>query len=210
MIIVMYGSDQFPEQEIKGEVAGFDSLITTLRNDYPEVWPITPGENPNVGARSIIPGMHIEVGTQQREIESLIKSRVNANPDLHFVLLVGYSWGGGDVYVISNWLTKESGLDLKIAGAVYVDAIAPRSYAPENRMPPGTSAMLNLYQSKYTFPYPDLNGATIPSDDGVDYVLQLDLDQQKDSVSHSTIDEASKSYILNFIRAKVSPSTKSE
>ena len=210
MIIVIYGSGQFPEQEIDEEVAGFDSLTTTLRNDYSEVWPITPGENPIAGARSVIPGMHIEVGTQQSEIENLIKSRVEANPDLHFVLLVGYSWGGGDVYVISNWLTNESGLDLKIAGTVYVDAIVPRSHAPENRMPPGTSAMLNLYQSRYTFPYPDLNGAAIPPDDGVEYVLQLDLDQQKDSVSHTTIDEASKSYILNFIRAKVSPLTKSE
>jgi hypothetical protein len=203
MIVVIYGSDQFPEQTVDGATAGFDKLVLNLRRDYPEVWPITPGENPSVGPRGIIPGVHIEVGGQQTAIQELIQNRVMNNPNLHFIILVGYSWGGGDVYTIAQWIAEQSDLNLKLAGAVYVDAIVPRSTISENRFPPEAEAMLNIYQSRGV----DLHGLPIGINPWsiVDLkdITQVDYDRDGNFYDHRSIDERSLYDILSFIRSHV-------
>ncbi|MFA5800362.1 MAG: hypothetical protein WC840_05405, partial [Candidatus Peribacteraceae bacterium] len=212
MILFIYGSNQFPEQNIDGKTEGFDNLVLSLRKDYLEVWPVISGENPSVGARGFFPGLHVQVGTQLEYAEELIATRARENPNLQFVMLVGYSWGGEDVYQIADWITNENGSNLKIAGTVYVDAIKNPSttlltYKPENRLPPGTEAMLNLYQSQASMTRDDplaLHGDSIDNPAGdLKEFWQHDFDANGDVLSHTTIDDHVDDDIYSFIKRRV-------
>ena len=214
MIVVIYGSNQFPEQvdSIGKSIIGFDKLVVNLRKEYKEVWPVSPGENPSVGIRGLVSDFHVEATDQLQTIENLISSRVKNNSEIKFIVLGGYSWGGGDVYKIAEWISGNKLLRLQIAGTFYVDAIKTPNetlltYEPENRLPIGTMAMLNLYesQSKKTIQDPiGMHGSEIISAiPQMREISQTDYDISGDTLNHGNIDEHSVDTIVNFIHRQV-------
>lgn len=204
MIVVIYGSNQFPNQQTANqtELPGLDQLVASLKEHYQEVWPVISGENPNGHyVRGVLPDLHIEARSQLIQIEAFIGERVNSNPNLHFVVLVGYSWGGGDVYEVANWLTNESGLKIKIAASVYVDAVTLKAPTEENRFPPGSQSMLNIFQSKQ-WDSAFLGGGPITGKKEVTPV-EINLDAERNSANHDNIDEIAYQHILKFIQEKI-------
>jgi len=196
MIIVIYGSGQFPGDE----ESGFDNLSLSLRKDYNEVWSFASGENRSEGIIAVNPNNALD------EVQSFISNRHKNNPKLTYVVLVGYSWGGGVVHDVSQWLINESGLELNIASTVYIDAVNHKSFTAENRLPPGTNSMLNIFQSN-TEVLQDtvlrLNGGPITTTMKPSLFDEIDLDDNGNNVTHSSIDEICVPYIVEFVNGIV-------
>ncbi len=205
MIVVIYGSNQFPNQQAEAQktLPGFDKLVTSLQENYQEVWPLMSGENPGDHIiRGIMPNMHIEARSSLINNEAFISTRVRSNPLLQYIVLVGYSWGGGDVYEVANWVTNQSGLKIKIAASVYVDAITLKSSTEENRFPPGSQSMLNIFQSNQWDSTLFLGGGHITDSKEIEPV-EINLDQEQNTANHDNIDEISYQKVLEFIHQKI-------
>lgn len=199
MIVIIYGSNQFP-----GDGSDFDQLTTDLLEDYQETWPFSPGYNPSELAEMN------EYGPDNafEDIQELISSRTTNNPDLKNIVFVGHSWGGGMIVELADWLSKSKDINLNIAGVAYVDAVDLYDATGESRIPIGTSSMLNIYQSITVGTAEQdsilhLNGKPVKDSDTLDYYSEIDFDREENKESHRTIDEASIPYVYEYIRGIV-------
>lgn len=196
-IIVIYGSNQFP-----GDTnAGFEKLVTNLRVSYENVWPFSPGFNPSAGIAQFVPGP--SPAEMQPEIQRFISSYIPNNDQIKNIVLVGYSWGGGMVFDISQWLAN-SFPNIHLAASVYVDAINDDySMGAENRMPIGTQSMLNIFQSQTNIKDWYLNGDLINENNGIQDLVQIDMDFGGNFLTHDTIDNKTILFIFDFIRQRI-------
>ncbi len=174
MIMMIYGSNQFPNQLLptQDEYPGFDGLYNQLKENYPEVWPATPGLNPFAGSLAYVIGP--SPSETQQNIQKFISDRLETNRNIKNIVLIGYSWGGGEVFDISKWLSSAQP-NATLAAAVYVDAVNDETASAENRMPIGTKAMLNIYQSQSHVGEAFLNGGEIKNNDNIS-LIQIDMD----------------------------------
>ena len=198
MIIVIYGSNQAP-----GDGSDFDNLLDNLRGDYKETWGFSPGYNPTeIG--EIIGHSPSEA---YQNIWDFIQKRIEANPQLKNITLIGHSWGGSMAYLLSKKINTELP-NININSTTYVDAVQLLSTIPETRLPAGHGNVLNIYQSKVeidTYFSEFTNGGTIQEDSGNRLVHQIDLDAAANNETHETIDLSSQPYILDFIRSQIQP-----
>lgn len=203
MIIVIYGSNQFP-----GDGSGFDKLVEALHKDYKEVWAFSPGLNPRAGSIAFTVGP--SPAETQPDIERFIESRLQQNNDLKNVVVIGYSWGDGVAHDVAEWLSKNHP-NVHIAASVYVDAVNDDySAGAENRMPVGTQAMLNIYQSRSHAEEGYVNGGPIENTTNLQDFIEIDTDRIEERHSHETIDKESVDSIIEFVQQRVSitpPST---
>lgn len=207
MIVVIYGSNQFPGDA----TAGFDNLLLNLKGDYSHILTATPGKNPFAKEDDA----YLPNPSEALQLTKLrIKSTLEENPSIKYLTIIGYSWGGGTVYELASWINENRDLPRKIyiAATIYVDAVTNpaidggnyvNSFTAENRSPPGTQAMLNIYQSRTgLFSDGTLNGGPINNPNVADF-QQFDLDAISDQYSHGSIDEASIWLILDFIQKRI-------
>ena len=214
MIIVMYGSGQHPRAEytpnpddtnaglgIGDSSFGFDNLMLNLRNSYQYSWAFPSGRNITAGTD----GVNDDAAARER-VTKFVQEAVTQYPNLTNVILVGYSWGGGQVYEIAHWLTEESHLPLAIVGSVYVDAVnqGNRDFgAAEARLPLGTKSFLNIYQSDADLveDWIELNGTELarPESFPPGAFFQIDADAGSNAQSHGSIDEYSVPTILRYL-----------
>ena len=198
MIVVIYGSNQSPGD---GK-AGFENLTISLRKEYKTVEVFSPGHNPSAKPSESLPSTKEAL----EQIKNRIKQALQENPQIKNIAINGYSWGGSTGYEIAAWIQEEK-LPVKIVGVAYVDAVTLDSFTAENRLPPGSESVLNIYQSDATT-FGDygvqLNGGPIRDSQGEE-LTQIDLDKTQNLHSHASIDEASVQYILEFIQNKVQP-----
>ena len=201
MILVFYGSGQFPGD---GE-AGFDKLITQLQQDHDEVWAFESGQNLVANPESNILSDGITASEALRNVETFVNARLQNNPQLTNVILVGYSWGGGMAYKFSNWMAENHG-NIAVIGSAYVDAVTQGNLGagfPEPFMPVNTLTMLNVYQSNVGIVSDaTLNGMAMNNNELIP-MIQIDFDGIQDSQTHSTIDEYARSFVLRYISSLI-------
>ncbi len=205
LIVVIYGSNQLPGDQI----SGFDTLVKNLQNDYEHIVSFTPGKNPSAaGEDRLLP----DPDAAMESMKLQLKESFAGNPLLSNVVLVGYSWGGGAVYELSKWISEnKQAFNITISATVYVDAVTNpaasggsvlESASAENRLPIGTQAMLNIYQSDTgLISDKTINGGPIYNPSIL--VQEIDFDALSDQFTHETMDEASVWTILDFIRARI-------
>jgi hypothetical protein len=78
------------------------------------------------------------------------------NRNVNNVAVIGYSWGGGATYNLSNALKKTPSLataGYKLVYTAYIDGIRQGSISAETRKPVGTLNHDNIYQRKDSFPH---------------------------------------------------------
>ena len=117
------------------------------------------------------------------------------------------------MYELANWINEgNTSRKIRIAATVYIDAVTnpaaigggtARQASAENRLPPGTQAMLNIFQSRDTLLADfNLNGGPISNTGLLDF-QQIDLDSVSDQHTHRSIEDVSIWTILDFIRKRI-------
>ncbi|MDD5041032.1 MAG: hypothetical protein PHX87_00945 [Candidatus Peribacteraceae bacterium] len=226
MIIVIYGSGQFPDPEFTpqdeyplpdlqsttGEGStlnpqetevpmpqGMDTLMENIRESYAHSWGFPSGQNASGIPRAVTPLEALD------NIKNFIDAELRNNPQIKYFFLGGYSWGGGAVYEISKWLS-EAHPEVTLIGAAYVDAIKIGNYQggeAEDRAPIGAKTILNIFQSSpEENEFFHLNGTPINVPIYVPYD-SLDLDASSNNATHQTIDEKAVDYLELYLRQLV-------
>jgi len=138
--------------------------------------------------------------------QTFVESRLQNNPQLTNIILVGYSWGGGMVHKFSQWIAKNHG-NITITGSAYVDAVTQGNLAcgfPEPFIPVNTCTMLNIYQSNVGIASDGtLNGMAMNNNGSIP-MIQIDCDGIQDSQTHSTIDNYAAPFVLRYISSLIS------
>jgi hypothetical protein len=202
LVIVIYGSNQFP-----GDGSAFDELFLLLKKEYPEVYGFSPGENPTAIVRGLTPDVAMQT------IQSTIIKRLSNNAALRNIILVGYSWGGGMVHDIADWI-NESHVRVHVAGTAYVDAFAVGNMQPERRLPTNSDITFNIFQSRRALIADSglfNNGGAIISNASTTMtgrVIDMDFDSEEDLYTHLSMDEASVMLLKQFINFIVPPTSK--
>ena len=193
LIILMYGSNQFV-----GEPVGFENLALQL-HEYPHVLSVSPGHNP------FAEDPHLDPDNAFAEIQHEIERMIEQNPLIENIVLAGYSWGGGMVYDIAEWLQSHPDFKSKdIVAAAYVDAVTLNSFTAENRIPPGVEHMINIYQSNPSVLADGplmLNGGSIHRAEHLTTFQEIDMDEFGDFHTHTSIDEAAVPFLEGFIKS---------
>ena len=117
------------------------------------------------------------------------------------VAIIGYSWGGGATYNLSNALKKTTTLapaGYKLVYTAYIDGIRQGSISSETRKPVGTLYHDNIYQRKDSFP----RGNAVS---GANLNLNVTATVWGKLLRHVTIDDnpTVQQTIINNLKAKV-------
>ncbi|MDD5739910.1 MAG: hypothetical protein PHO20_04030, partial [Candidatus Peribacteraceae bacterium] len=206
MILVFYGSGQFPGTESnlppQERNQDMETLVEQLRKDYPEVWAFESGQNLLSDPEANIPGPGITATEALQNVQAFIDARLRSNPHLTNVVLVGYSWGGGMVYEVSQWMSQAHE-NIALIGSAYVDAVIQGNIGSglsQRNLPTNTITMLNIFQSSVA-DETWLRGASIDaSTSDLLWFSEIDLDNPTDTVDHSSIDNAAVPYVLQYLR----------
>ncbi|OAI57665.1 hypothetical protein AYO47_07770 [Planctomyces sp. SCGC AG-212-M04] len=117
------------------------------------------------------------------------------------VAIIGYSWGGGATYNLSNALKKTPTLapaGYKLVYTAYIDGIRQGSVSSETRKPVGTLYHDNIYQRKDSFP----RGNKVT---GANLNLNVTITPWGALLRHVTIDDnpTVQQTIIDNLKAKV-------
>jgi|TARA_Y100000310_G_scaffold87902_1_gene84818 hypothetical protein len=191
LVVLIYGSNQFV-----GENVGFENLGLQL-DEYPHLLQVSPGHNP------FDDDPHFNQEEAFFEIKKGIEQALANNPQIENIALAGYSWGGGMLYDVAEWLqSHEEYKSIEIVAAAYVDAITLNSFTAENRTPPGVQNMINIYQSNADIRSDiTLNGGKLSGTSNLKVLQEIDLDEFDNFHSHVSIDESSVPFINSFLRS---------
>ena len=208
LIAIVYGSNEYPGDK----VSGFDNLALNLGRDYDHVMTFSPGRNPFAeGEDQFLSEPAIALQLIKNRVEKMLID----NPEITNIVFNGYSWGGSTVNELAMWISNHPTLKsrVSIAATVYVDAISSpavtsgdwTTFTAENRLPMGTKAMLNIFQSRTgLFSDGKIHGGPIGIPNVADFI-EIDLDKDSNQHTHTSIDDVSIEMIRNFILKRILP-----